>query len=418
MFWSLTVENRHRTSIGVNPALDTLRARIFLHAVELHRLTIVANAKMFLGNLRVVSGMLRGTNRDKLVPTDRSLLWDALFFVVPVVSTTLASFDRLFAGMEQESLGWVLIDEAGQATPQSAAGAIWRGQRAVLIGDPLQIEPVFTVPSHLVNDFSKRCQVSSLWSPAQESVQTLADRVTPLGSWVSKNGSDTTQDQGIWTGMPLCTHRRCDDPMFSVSNHIAYSGQMVQGRVDEKGFPRPSPFSCVLGQSTWFDVRSTDAVHPVVKEEIDVLIDCLQKLRRNPAFVVSTEAAAPPKRAKIYVIRPFRKVKDACQKALERTGLKNVECGTVHTFQGKEAEVVFLCSVLPQAKQAQVPERGPRRSQTVNVAVTRAKFRLYVIGNKANWGALDYFSTLCSEFQLHAATDSGNELYCGVRGDT
>ena len=30
--------------------------------------------------------------------------------------------------MGQDSLGWLLIDEAGQATPQSAAGAIWRSK--------------------------------------------------------------------------------------------------------------------------------------------------------------------------------------------------------------------------------------------------------------------------------------------------
>ena len=61
--------------------------------------------------------------------------WTALFFVIPVVSTTFASFDRLFSHLGRESLGWLLIDEAGQAAPQVAAGH-FMARRSVVVGDP------------------------------------------------------------------------------------------------------------------------------------------------------------------------------------------------------------------------------------------------------------------------------------------
>lgn len=84
-FWALPADTRHRASIAVGPKLDELRAKLFLQAVDLHRLTVQANAGKFIANLRAVNGMLAGGSRDKLSPEHRPLLWDAFFFVVPVV---------------------------------------------------------------------------------------------------------------------------------------------------------------------------------------------------------------------------------------------------------------------------------------------------------------------------------------------
>lgn len=388
-FWSLPSDVRHRASIAVSAALDHLRARLFLAAVELHRATILANASKFIGNLRVVNGMLTNTLQDKLPADQRPRVWDVLFFVVPVVSTTLASFDRLFVGMGQDSLGWLLIDEAGQATPQSAAGAIWRSRRAVIVGDPLQVEPVFTVPLRLTEALRRHHQVDPAWSPVDESVQTLTDRITPFGSWVSTSADDTGGDTRIWTGMPLRTHRRCDDPMFSVANRIAYAGQMVQGRVDDEGQPLPTLFSCILGDSAWVDVASTRVRHPVSDDELDVLRQCLTALRQEPA------RGEDNKPARVYVISPFRKVANACGELVRRGKFEGIDVGTVHTFQGKEAAIVFLVlGTAPGQQGAGARAWATGTPNLLNVAITRAKCRLYVIGDTQQWGGLDYVSEL------------------------
>lgn len=405
-FWSLPAAERHRASIAVGEQLDHLRAKLFLQAVELHRLTILVNAGKFIANLRATNGMLTGKLKGTLPIDQVPRLWDAFFFIVPVVSTTLASFDRLFHGMGQNSLGWLLIDEAGQATPQSAAGALWRSRRAVVVGDPLQIEPVFTVPHQLAEDLRRHHGVAQHWSPTEESVQTLADRITTYGSWVGQEKDDSMQQESssrLWTGMPLRTHRRCDDPMFSVANRIAYAGQMVAGRVDDRGRPAPTPIHCVLGDSAWFDVQSDRVRHPVSDDEIAVLGNCLERLQQTPVMIGSGEEG---KRAKIYVISPFRKIADACRQHVRRCGMTGVDCGTVHTFQGKEADIVFLVlGTAPGAPGAGARQWAASKPNLLNVAITRAKSRLYVIGDAQQWGCLDYYRELRTVLPMRRIID-------------
>jgi AAA domain len=86
---------------------------------------------------------------------------------VPVVSTTFASYARLFGHLGKEALGWLLIDEAGQATPQNAVGALWRAKRAVVVGDPLQLEPITTLPFRAEQAIRDELGVDEQWSTSR-----------------------------------------------------------------------------------------------------------------------------------------------------------------------------------------------------------------------------------------------------------
>ncbi len=125
-----------------------LRSDIFITALQLHQDAILANAKNIKNNLAAFFEMLSGWITVKKDISQN--LWDTFFLCVPVVSTTLASASRLFPNIDKNQIGWLLIDEAGQATPQSVAGLIHRSKRCVIVGDPLQVEPVVTMPEKLV----------------------------------------------------------------------------------------------------------------------------------------------------------------------------------------------------------------------------------------------------------------------------
>ena len=150
---------------------------------------------------------------------------------------------RLLQRIPIGSLGWLIVDEAGQAMPAAAVGGLARFQRAVIVGDPLQLEPVVTLPQALVDQLLRHHHAPAELAPTRASVQTLADSVSRLGTVRSER----------WISMPLLVHNRCLDPMFTIANDMAYANQMVYGRT------RPSSSGSSLGPSRWIDVRRLKA---------------------------------------------------------------------------------------------------------------------------------------------------------------
>jgi hypothetical protein len=96
----------------------------------------------------------------------------------------------------------------------------------MVIGDPQQIEPVFTLPSALITATSALSPhtAAGQYSPNRASVQMQADAANRYGTTVSGEEAD-----GLWIGGPLRVHRRCIDPMFGLANQIACQNKMVFG---------------------------------------------------------------------------------------------------------------------------------------------------------------------------------------------
>jgi hypothetical protein len=89
----------------------------------------------------------------------------------------------MFGDLPPESIGWLLVDEAGQAVPQAAVGAIMRAKRSIVVGDPLQIPPVVSLPEKLNAEICKFFDIDQVeWSAPAASTQTLADQASRFKS--------------------------------------------------------------------------------------------------------------------------------------------------------------------------------------------------------------------------------------------
>jgi hypothetical protein len=355
--------------------LFQVRQELFCRAMELHESFIAHSWPKLKNNLSALISINKGEISAYGVSGGVNRLWDSMFMVVPVISTTFASFARMFDGWGKESIGWLLIDEAGQAPPQAAMGAIWRSERVVVVGDPLQIEPVVSFPRQLMVPLMDRCRAEHVYHPMTSSVQVLADMGNQFGTLLGV-GEDAK-----WLGSPLRVHRRCLDPMFSVSNAISYDNMMVYGTGEHKG-------DLWFGESAWIEVPATSRNGNSVPEQVAAAVQMAAEFEKH--YGIKSEG-----KYNLYLITPFKDVRNALEDAL-RSRIKNRAAvsgmfGTVHTFQGKEADVViFVLGGTPGS----ISSFAADKANLLNVALTRAKKRVYVIGAKADWARAPFYSTL------------------------
>ena len=360
----------------VSPVLQRLREELFAAAMHVHEVFARSCSRQMTANLRTWMGLQSNEIQRQAAEKATLTAWQGFFLLVPLVSTTFASMSRMMQRVPVGSLGWLIVDEASQAVPAAAVGGLARFQRAVVVGDPLQLEPVVTLPRALIDQLMAHHDAPSDLAPTQASVQTLADAVSRRG---------TVRD-GRWVSLPLLVHNRCLDPMFTIANDMAYDGKMVLGRSPSPG-PEPP-----LGISRWINVPRAKGDRDHFNErdwaELSSLLSGLDWTTAPSLAVISpfkrvTRALTLRIPEEIRSLLPdgMRSEKDLT-KAMEST-----KVGTVHTFQGREHDAVILVlgGASPGARQwaAGTPN-------LLNVAVTRARDRLYVIGDRAAWEAVGF----------------------------
>ena len=382
-FFALNYQVRQTSSPWLDLETAKCRQDLFESAMNLHKAFIDGAAKQIRHNcaLFVADYCMKtlGTDeRDKLFGD----LWSTFFLVVPVVSTTFASVANMLNGLGCNALGWLLIDEAGQALPQAVVGALLRCQRAVVVGDPLQIEPIVTLPETLTTKICEQFHVDhNIYNAPDSSAQTLADRATSyIGVFETNLG---TREVGV----PLLVHRRCSEPMFSISNAVAYENMMVQAK-----HPKQSDIIEALGESNWISVCGS-GLDKWCREEGETVLRLLKQMK--------TQGCQPD----VYLVTPFVDVQNNLRRLVDSSGLLNSwtddaqawlteRIGTVHTVQGREAEAVIFVLGAPNASQTGARAWAGKSPNLLNVAVTRAKEAIYVVGNRTLWENAGVFKQL------------------------
>lgn len=125
-------------------------------------------------------------------------------------------------------------------------------------------------------------------------------------------------------------------------------------------------------------------------------VDLAFKLLENKLNALDLETAKPTEEASVLIVAPYKPHITQINQLIEleyrnrgfKENLNYIRAGTIHSFQGSEADIVIFDLVIDEPHwKANLFLTDKKINEDLrkmfNVAVTRAKFKLYIVGNFA-----------------------------------
>lgn len=268
-----------------------------------------------------------------------------------------------------EFIDLLIIDEAGQVSPEVAGASFSLAKKALIIGDTLQIEPIWSIPTSidlanimesgvaLTIDKAEQNILDKGMGASNGSVMTIAQRASKY---------QTFEDV---KGMYLVEHRRCVPEIINYCNDLAYNGRLVPHRESIKDYPLPH-----MGYAHIQGVLEKVGGSYRNPKEANVIVSWILDHR------ASFEKLYPEKKIEeiIAVVTPFKQQAILIQSALRKENLEDIVVGTVHALQGAERPIVIFSSVYDSSENSgYFFDRG---LSMLNVAVSRAQDSFLVFG--------------------------------------
>jgi hypothetical protein len=314
-------------------------------------------------------------------PAKQMRKWQRYAKLTPCFVSTLymtPKFFKAFQGSDRplyEFIDLLIIDEAGQVSPEVAGATFALAKKALVVGDTLQIEPVWSIPSkvdqgnllaHKVieGDASYEAFRDSGMSAASGSVMKVAQRQSSYQKYTDDNAR----------GMFLTEHRRCVPEIIAYCNELAYAGRLEPKRPSLADYPLPH-----MGYAHVPGLSNRDGGSRANETEAEVISKWIAEKQEMLAAL----GEGKPLDEVVAVVTPFKRQKVLIQQKLRRLGVEELTVGTVHALQGAQ-RLVIIFSPVYGGLDASMPFIDDGVNM-LNVAVSRAQNSFLVFGNMARF---------------------------------
>ncbi len=298
-----------------------------------------------------------------------------------VVTATCVGVGQTKIRVDTQTFDWVIIDEAARCTSSELAVPVQVGQRVLLVGDHLQLKPM--IDQGVLDELQEEMR-----GVAAEELER-SDFERAFTSTFGRNNGGTFDEQyrmapeicDLVASVFYKPHRvelrtspdRLSDPAFA---HLPKPLSDAVLWVDTSNAADRDEHSLPSNRHTFWNAA-----------EIDAVVRILERLAAQGDLVMAL--AASDEETPIGVICMYSGQKAMLEQAFaeqswEPRFRKLVRIETVDSYQGKENTVVILSLVRSNPKMS----RGHVASfNRCNVALSRAKERLFIVGDKSMWAA-------------------------------
>ena len=257
-----------------------------------------------------------------------------------------------------EIFDMIIVDEASQCDIATIIPMVARTKQLVVIGDPQQLKHI----SNITNDEEQEIKESL----GLGEVGFLSYVRSSLWDYCSRLINQTTN--GMKTPFRLNNHYRCHSEIIGFSNVVFYGHDgplSICTHIENEAMGMGMRWINVEGTQVNENTRINEAeAHKCVEKAIATIKKYQDK--------------------SVGIITPFRQQAEYIYKIVKEMGLSDkITVSTVHKYQGDEKDVIILSLVVtnntPDGTLRWIDEYN---KHLINVAVTRAKRVLCIIGNK------------------------------------
>lgn len=303
-------------------------------------MTIVESYKEWVGNVCDDQDVI-DIITETLPKQSTNGLEKALALSANVIGMTCNRVGAYKSWKPNEMFDYVIIDEVCKATLPEILMPLALANKAILVGDPKQLPPVFCSEDIEVINSIENCDL--------QKYMYIDDLFL--------------KSKGVKS---LDTQYRMENSIGSLISTTFYNGTLKNGRgvmIDDSLI-----WLDYIPTRDWSSAEEMRGEKPSIRniDECKIICDVVERI-----------AARITKKTDIAIIVPYRKQVYELRRAVQNYDLIKIDIDTVDGFQGKEADIVIFGVTRTSGTFRFLAD--PRR---LNVALSRAKDRIIIIGSQ------------------------------------